>query len=295
MKKIFGISLGALFAAVPMMAGAANIDLSANGHGNIEAGDQNKAVSVSYVKGAYNELGTAINTKQDQLKNGETNISSAVSSEVRATESADNATLVTELAVRNAIVSAITSAGDAATTKINALDSTVTQAAASDTLAVTITEEDGKLTSVSATIASGTVTKDALSEAVQSSLNKADAAATATALAAETTARETADSALGGRIDALESAGYITKDVNDLTNYTTTTDLQSAYATKTGVEKTINNVSYTANLNNTAVTGSVTVLSEWGSSATSAVTMTGSVTNSAVTVTRSGNASYTAQ
>lgn len=295
MKKIFGISLGALFAAVPMMAGAANIDLSANGHGNIEAGDQNKAVSVSYVKGAYNELGTAINTKQDQLKNGETNISSAVSSEVRATESADNATLVTELAVRNAIVSAITSAGDAATTKINALDSTVTQAAASDTLAVTITEEDGKLTSVSATIASGTVTKDALSEAVQSSLNKADAAATATALAAETTARETADSALGGRIDALESAGYITKDVNDLTNYTTTTDLQSAYATKTGVEKTINNVSYTANLNNTAVTGSVTAMSEWGSSATSAIAMTGSVTNSAVTVTRSGNASYTAQ
>lgn len=294
MKKIFGISLGALFAAVPMMAGAANIDLSANGHGNIEAGDQNKAVSVSYVKGAYNELGTAINTKQDQLKNGETNISSAVSSAVRET-GADNATLVTELAVRNAIVSAITDAGDAATTKINALDSTVTQAAANDTLAVTITEEDGKLTSVSATIASGTVTKDALSEAVQSSLNKADAAATATALAAETTARETADSAMDARVDALESAGYITKDVNDLTNYTTTTDLQSAYATKTGVEATINNVSYTANLNNTAVTGSVTAMSEWGSSATSAITMTGSVTNSAVTVTRSGNASYTAQ
>lgn len=249
MKKIFGISLGALFAAVPMMAGAANIDLTANGHGNIEAGDQNKAVSVSYVKGAYNELGAAINTKQDQLKNGETNISSAVSSAVR-TEGADNSTLVTELAVRNAIVSAISSANNAATS------------------------------------------------AATSALNSAKSYADSVASAAETAAKSYADgldSAMDARVDALESAGYITKDVNDLTNYTTTTDLQSAYATKTGVEKTINNVSYTANLDNTAVSGTVTAMSEWGSSATSAITMSGSVTNSAVTVTRSAAASYIAQ
>ena len=175
MKKIFGISFGALFAALPMMAGAANIDLTTNGHGNIEAGDQNKAVSVSYVKGAYNELGAAINTKQDQLKNGETNIDSAVSSAVRET-GADNATLVTEKAVRDAIVSAI----------------------------------------------------------------------------------------------------------NSVTN-----DLQSGYATQSGVANTINNVTYTASLDNTAVTGTVTAMSEWGSSATSSVTMSGSVTNSAVTVSAS--------
>jgi hypothetical protein len=175
MKKILGISLCAFFSALPIMAGAANIDV-VNGHGKIVDGDANKAVSVSYVKGAYNELGAVINKKQDQLKNGETDISSAVSSAVRDENGADNATLVTEKAVRDAIVSAI-----------------------------------------------GSVTND----------------------------------------------------------------LQSGYATQSGVANTINNVTYTASLDNTAVTGTVTAMSEWGSSATSSVTMSGSVTNSAVTVSAS--------
>lgn len=47
-----------------------------------------------------------------------------------------------------------------------------------------------------------------------------------------------ADSALlGGRLDAIENAGYITKDVNNLTYYTTTTDLQNTYATKMKVKQ----------------------------------------------------------
>ena len=51
-------------------------------------------------------------------------------------------------------------------------------------------------------------------------------------------AKEQADSALlGGRLDAIENAGYITRDVDDLTNYTTTAELQNIYATKAKVKQ----------------------------------------------------------
>ena len=51
-------------------------------------------------------------------------------------------------------------------------------------------------------------------------------------------AKEQTDSALlGGRLDAIENAGYITKDVDDLTHYTTTAELQNTYATKAKVKQ----------------------------------------------------------
>ncbi len=104
MKKIFGISLVALFAAVPMMAGAA--DLTPNTPADTDA---QKVAAVSYVKGAYNAVASAVNTKQDQLKVGDADIDTAVvaSSAISSTAAAANdGKLVTEKAVLTAIEAA---------------------------------------------------------------------------------------------------------------------------------------------------------------------------------------------
>ena len=76
MKKIYGISLVALFAAVPLMAHATDVTPISN--------VQNVAdiVSTSYVKGAYNDLAGYINTKADKT---------ALESEVQTRDDADKA------------------------------------------------------------------------------------------------------------------------------------------------------------------------------------------------------------
>ena len=346
MKKIFKVSLGALFAAIPVMAGAANVDLSsATGKGHIEATDYNKAVSVSYVKGAYNDLGETINTKQDQLKYGDTAVSSAVSSAVRTT-GADNTTLVTEKAVRDAITTAVSDAGTAATSAINALDATVSQTASTDGLAITVVQEDGKLksvtgsiaantydaygaatsavnalsatvsqttgdinisvaeesgvlTSVSANIIAGAVTSTKIADDAVTSAKIADNAVTSAAIAtgAVTTTEILDGTIVLGDINSDAMKGTTTSGFSGLTQLTTqgyvdekVSSANSDKATKTGVENLINSATF--NLSNAAVTGSVTAMSEWGTSATSAIQMTGSVTNTAVKA-DSATVSYT--
>jgi len=87
---------------------------------------------------------------------------------------------------------------------------------------------------------------------------KADSLALSTLIDANTgkintlAAKEKADSlALGQRIDAIQNAGYITKDVDDLTYYTTTTVLENTYATKEALELLSSQVNtMLSNLNN---------------------------------------------
>ena len=74
---------------------------------------------------------------------------------------------------------------------------------------------------------------------------KADASSTSSAistletnLSSEASTRSSADTALGNRITTLENAGYITKAVNDLTNYYT----KSNTYTKTEVNNLIGNL-----------------------------------------------------
>lgn len=56
-------------------------------------------------------------------------------------------------------------------------------------------------------------------------------------------AKEKTDSTtLGQRIDAIQNAGYITKDVEDLTYYTKTTVLENTYATKAEVTTNVDSV-----------------------------------------------------
>lgn len=95
MKKLLGISLLAVFAVAPMIARAADATLFLE-----PITVTSDVATTSYVKGAYNELGTVINTKQNQLQNtSELSISDTVLTSVRGVENASDTNLVTEKAV----------------------------------------------------------------------------------------------------------------------------------------------------------------------------------------------------
>lgn len=301
MKKILGISLVALFAAVPMMAGAADMTKVGTAEG-----DAGKVATVSYVKGAYDAVADVVNTKQDQLKVGNTEVSASVSSAVRTT-GADDATLVTEKAVRDAITSAVSDAGSNATTAIAALDSTVSQTAGDDGLAISIVEEDGKLKSVTASIASGTYDASGAAATAESNAKSYADTKKTEAISAAATAMNSAlenystttqmNSAISSAITDLNLAGsYDVKGaaasaLADAKDYADGLDsamdarvdvleaansaLAGTYATKTGVENAIEKASYTAALSNTAVTGTVNAMAVWGSDSTTTVAMTG--------------------
>ena len=208
MKKILGISLVALFAAVPMMAGAADLTEKTP-----SATDAQKVAAVSYVKGAYNAVASAVNTKQDQLKVGDADVSSAVSSEVRVDGQADNATLVTEKAVRDAIKAADTTAAAA----ISGLDDRLD--AAEDSIDILTSEDSATEGSVAHAEASAAAAAAAASAAQQS----ADSALASFANYTTTTAMNTA---LNSKIDktAIDTA---------LDGDSTDTDVASARAAHT--------------------------------------------------------------
>lgn len=103
MKKIMGISLLAVFAVFPLMVRADNINLF-----TAPIGVTTDVATTSYVKGAYNELGGVINTKQNQLMNSsELSLSDTVLTSVRGSEEASDRHLVTEKAVADAVAGAI--------------------------------------------------------------------------------------------------------------------------------------------------------------------------------------------
>lgn len=174
MKKSFRISLVALLAAVPMMAMAADpvypatAEPTSDSNAPVASGNpkyalapansltDGNAASAGYVKGAYNAAIKAINKVHDEAITAQS-----------AANSANSAI---------AGLGSVYEAKGAATSAIAGLDSTVSQASAADKPAVTVKEVDGKLTEVTASIASGTISKNALNSTVQASLDKADSA-----------------------------------------------------------------------------------------------------------------------
>jgi len=292
MKKILGISLVALFAAVPMMAGAADMTKVGTAEG-----DAGKVATVSYVKGAYDAVADVVNTKQDQLKVGNTEVSASVSSAVRTT-GADDATLVTEKAVRDAI----TAADSALTESVTALGSRVTTAEGKITTLTGSSATEGSVAHAEASAATAKSAADNAAAAASAAQQSANSALQSFANYSTTTQMNTAISSaitdlnLAGTYDAKGAAANALADAKEyadsaLEDYTKTTALESAYATKTGVENAIEKASYTAALSNTAVTGTVNAMAVWGSDTTTTVAMTGSVTSGAVAV--SADANYT--
>ena len=67
MKKLLNISVVAALAVLPMAANATDLTAEQLAHGASADNDATALATTGYVKGAYNELATAINTKQDKL------------------------------------------------------------------------------------------------------------------------------------------------------------------------------------------------------------------------------------
>lgn len=67
MKKRLGISLIAILAVIPVAASARDLNDTELGHAALDAADSYTMATTSFVKGAYSELGTVINTKQDKI------------------------------------------------------------------------------------------------------------------------------------------------------------------------------------------------------------------------------------
>lgn len=119
MKKL-GISLVAVLVGLPVAARADITPITLLGNPAGTVASNTNVATTSYVKGAYNDLAGHINTnvaainanttaiagKQAQLTNGTANVSATVATSVRAAGTADDATLVTEKAVRDAIANA---------------------------------------------------------------------------------------------------------------------------------------------------------------------------------------------
>ena len=119
MNRLLKVSLIAMLVVAPF---AANATLPATYATDDDANNAASAptltatqdvASTSYVKGAYNsaigyinELNTAVGGKQAQLTNGTNNVGATVATSVRASGTADDVTLVTEKAVRDAITNA---------------------------------------------------------------------------------------------------------------------------------------------------------------------------------------------
>lgn len=118
MKKLLGISLVAVLTATPLMAGAADVTLITPNPATTDV------ATTSYVKGAYNELGKAINTKQDQLTAGGTDVDTAVVQAAGIHSTAGEAS-DTALASEKAVLTAISAADSAMNTRVTDLETTV--------------------------------------------------------------------------------------------------------------------------------------------------------------------------
>ena len=174
MKKRLGISLIAILAVIPVAASARNLTVAewANAAIDPNGSDNVTMATTSFVKGAYSELGTVIETKQDEITS-ENKLSSSLVSGLGTAAAEDtsafataeqggkadtavqtvtvNNTALTEDASGNVNIT-ITSGDTAGTIKVNGQEVAVSGAVTSADLTNMATK-----TGVEATIANSTV------------------------------------------------------------------------------------------------------------------------------------------
>ena len=171
MKKIMGISLLAVFAVSPLMARADNVNLF-----TAPIGVTTDVATTSYVKGAYNELGTVINTKADKI---------------------DLDKALTEIGDVDYV-------GDSLSAAISALQSA--QSSSDTNFNTALTDEVNRATAAELTLQNAITTEASTARAAEQ--------ANANAISNEAQARQGADTALSNRIDAIEAGvqgDYATK------------------------------------------------------------------------------------
>ena len=257
MKKLLGISLVAVLTATPLMASAADLTQDQMAKANIVAGDDKQVAAVSYVKGAYTELGTAINTKQDKLTQDQLQ----AITDVAGKQDALNETQMA--AVNSGITTAKVSQYDAyATGKQDTItDQNKLSAGLVSGLATVATTGNASDLNEDTTHRLVTDTEKATWNAKQDALTSAQQAAVDSGITSEKVAA----------YDALKTAS-------------------AEYATKTGVVNTVNAATASGDAD-LAVTGSVTgsvtgnvpVLATWGNSTATTVALAdGTLTNGAI-------------
>ncbi len=175
MKKLLNISVIAALAILPLAANAADLTAEQLAHAAPAEDDDTTVTTASYVKGAYNELGTAINTKQDKLSDAQLNAIDNVSGLNTRLGTAETDINALKTAVGNATAGLVKDVADLQANKQDKLSGTQLNAVNSGITSEKVTQYDTLVTN---------------------------------------------------------SANFITKDVNNLTNYTTTADMNTALDAK---------------------------------------------------------------
>ena len=274
MKKLLGISLVAVLAASPFAARAEGpvagdpthaespeVTLAEPGYALVDSAEtDSNAASAGYVKGAYNSAIKAINK---------------VNSNINATIGSED--LTTTAKTLKGAINEVKSGGNDA---IARLDATVTQAAGTDGLAISVTQTDGVIKAVSGSIAPNTYDAyGAATAAVEALDGTTSQSAGADGLAISVTQTDGAITAVSGSIaantyDAYGAASTAESNANSYTDQKVAGLTIGDYAKKTGVVKTIQDTtidvtdnrtitSGLTNANTATATTTITIMNDW--------------------------------
>ncbi len=265
MKKLLNISVIAALAILPLVANATDLTAEQLAHAAPAADDETTVTTASYVKGAYSELGTAINTKQDKLSDTQLKAIQDVSGLNTRLGTAEIDINALKTAVGNATAGLVKDVADLQANKqdkltdaqLNAVNSGITseKVTSYDNLVTDsanfITKDVNNLTNYTTTTAMNTAldAKADKTEVNTELAKKADAATTYTKTEVDTELAKKQNSLTTDQLNAVNS-GITTAKV---ASYDTLVQDSANYATKAGVTATINASNVT-----------VPVLTTWG-------------------------------
>ena len=297
MKKILGISLVAVLAVSPLMARAEGELNAAKTIAANEAETGGALTTEAYVKGAYNAALGQVRTVNDAVTtlNGNDQTPGSVLNAVKtkAVEgSYDAGTIHAEGTIGHAIQNTSAAA-------INALDATVSKTAGTDGLALEVVEENGKLVSVTGSIAPNTYDAYGAADSAKGAIeNKLDDGVNGYDIDANTLKIQGNDVA---------TQNYVQTQVTNATAAAATREgvaatVNKATASKTGASLNVNFGEIRTTLNDMSVNvpnvANVNVASAWGQagsattlplSGAAATTVTGSATTTIAASTATGD------
>lgn len=271
MKKLLNISVIAALAILPLAANAADLTAEQLAHAAPAEDDDTTVTTASYVKGAYNELGTAINTKQDKLTDAQLNAIQNVSSLNTRLGTAETDINALKTAVGNATSGLTKDVADLQANKQDKLSGTQLNAVNSGITSEKVTQYDTLVTN-----SANFITKDVNNLTNYTTTADMNTALDAKADAATTYTKTEVDTALATKQNSLTPAQVAAVDSGITTakvaSYDDLVRDSANYATKAGVTATINESSVT-----------VPVLTAWGSN--KSTDMVASITAAAYTET----------
>ncbi len=290
MKKLLNISVIAALAILPLAANAADLTAEQLAYANQVTDDATTVTTASYVKGAYKELGNAINTKQDKLTDTQLNAIDNVSGLNTRLGTAETDIETLKTAVGNATSGLTKDVADLQAnkqdklsgTQLNAVNSGITSEKVTqyDTLVTNsanfITKDVNNLTNYTTTADMNTALDAKADTATTYTKTDVDTKLATKADAATTYTKTEVDTALATKQDSLTPAQVAAVDSGITTakvaSYDDLVRDSANYATKAGVTATINESSVT-----------VPVLTAWGSN--ESTDMVASITAAAYTET----------